>query len=117
MGSASQDLQRLVPGLLATWRGLRLTPEDELRREVIMRLMCDFRLDTAAFGKQHGIPFAKHFADALEALVPMERDGLLSFRGDLLDITPTGRYLIRNICMAFDARLAEKPDHRFSRTV
>ena len=47
----------------------------------------------------------------------MERDDLLSFRGDVITVTPTGRYLIRNICMAFDARLAEKPGHRFSRTV
>ena len=104
-------------GGFATWRGLLLTPEDELRREVIMRLMCDFRLDTADFGKKHGISFGEHFAEALQALVPMERDDLLSFRGDILTITPTGRFLIRNICMAFDARLAEKPGHRFSRTV
>lgn len=101
----------------ATQRGLALTPEDEMRRELIMRLMCDFRLDTAAFGRKHGVAFASHFAGALEALVPMERDGLLALRGDTLEITPTGRYLIRNICMAFDARLAEKPGHKFSRTV
>ncbi|MCC7517693.1 MAG: oxygen-independent coproporphyrinogen III oxidase [Verrucomicrobiae bacterium] len=101
----------------ATQRGILLTPEDEIRREAILRLMCDFRLDTAAFGEKHGISFPAHFADALEALVPMERDGLLAFHGNLLEITPTGRYLIRNICMAFDARLAEKPGHPFSRTV
>jgi len=104
-------------GELATQRGILLTPEDELRREVILRLMCDFRLDTAAFGKRHGIAFGEHFAEALEALVPMERCRGESRTGDTIDVTPTGRYLIRNICMAFDARLAEKPGHKFSRTV
>ena len=104
-------------GKLPVWRGLCLTDEDVLRREVIMRLMCDFELRFEELQQRHGIDFTTHFAAALEALRPMERDGLLEIGAEAIRITPTGRFLIRNVCMSFDAYLDGAGRGRYSKTV
>lgn len=90
---------------LATYRGYRVTPEDRLRRDVIMQLMCHFHLDVADVERRHGVDFATTFADALDALAPMEDDGLVTLRPESIHVNPTGRLLIRNVAMAFDAYL------------
>jgi oxygen-independent coproporphyrinogen III oxidase len=101
----------------ATCRGLRLSPEDHLRRDVIHRLMCDFRLDKAEVEKRHGIDFDRHFAAELEDLEPLAEDGLVELGAESLEVTPLGRLLVRNVAMAFDGYLAEAPAVRYSRTV
>ncbi len=106
----------LAGGNLPVERGLILTPEDELRRHVIMRLMCDFRLDYRAVGEAWGLDFSRHFARALESLAEMEDDGLVLRREDSLEVTPQGRLFIRNAAMAFDAYL-QQGEGRHSRTV
>lgn len=101
----------------ATQRGILLSDEDILRREVIMRLMCDFALDMKAIGQRFHLDFESHFADALTALQPMIADGLMRREGDRLVVTPTGRLLVRNLCMPFDAYLKPGDGQRFSRTI
>ncbi len=97
-------------GVFPVFRGYRLSDEDHLRRQVIMRLMCDFRLDYPAFEEQFGIDFREHFADALAQLAEMEADGLVELREDGLTVLPAGRLLIRNIAMAFDEYLQKKKE-------
>ncbi|MDR2463176.1 MAG: oxygen-independent coproporphyrinogen III oxidase [Verrucomicrobiales bacterium] len=100
----------------AVARGIRLTDDDVLRREVIMRLMCDFELDTLAVGEKFKIDFFKYFAASCSALKPLVADGLLVVSGGKITVTPTGRFLIRNIAMCFDAYLKARRQ-RFSKTV
>ena len=102
---------------LATQRGIQLSQDDLLRREVIMRLLCHFELDPHAIEEKFKINFSSYFADALQALQPMEADGLVRCQKDKIVITPIGHLLIRNICMPFDAYLKTKPNQKFSRTV
>jgi oxygen-independent coproporphyrinogen-3 oxidase len=107
----------LDAGRLPVERGILLTDEDLLRRDVITRLMCDFRLDPADFEARYGIDFKVHFRDALTAFEGFIVDGLLEKRGGSYVVTPAGRLLIRNIAMPFDAYLGTKEGERFSRTV
>ncbi len=93
-------------GRLPVERGVVLTAEDRIRRDLIVELMCHFRIDTAAFSARHGIDFHSHFARELETLETMAAEGLLELRPSAIQVTPRGRFLIRNICMAFDAYLA-----------
>ncbi|MCP5050721.1 MAG: oxygen-independent coproporphyrinogen III oxidase, partial [bacterium] len=58
-------------------KGLIMTPGDNLRRELIMDLFCNFYLDTTALEKKFQIDFFQHFAAELEVLKPMENDGLI----------------------------------------
>jgi len=94
-----------------------LTREDGIRRETIMRLMCDLELDYEAMSKRLGIDFPEHFAGEIGSFDDMEADGLVSREGGKLAITGTGRLLIRNIAMRFDAYRKPEREGTFSRTI
>ncbi len=89
-------------GRLPIEKGYAPSPEDRLRRAVIMRLICDFRLDGNRVGKEWDIDFTQHFQAEMSRLAEMERDGLLTLRGNGIEVSAKGRLLIRNICMVFD---------------
>lgn len=98
-------------------RGYFLTEEDKLRRETIMRVMCDLSLNYDEMSKILGINFATHFAAELASLDDLESDGLLRRNEAGLEISDTGRLFIRNIAMRFDNTLAPVAERRHSRTV
>jgi oxygen-independent coproporphyrinogen III oxidase len=95
-------------GRLPVFRGIELSRDDLIRRDVITRLICHFELSTPDVEHRWGIDFADYFALSLERLVPMADDGLLALDAGTIRVLPRGRLLIRNICMAFDAYLAAK---------
>ena len=108
----------LMAGRFATARGLAMSADDVLRRRVIMDVMSHFRLDKREVERRFGIDFDRTFGDALKALEPMADDGLVSIGPDVIEVTPMGRFLVRNIAMVFDAYLAEPSvATRYSRTV
>ena len=47
----------------------------------------------------------------------MAADGLIALNNDQLTVLPAGRLLVRSVCMAFDAYLAQQPRQRFSRVI
>ncbi len=98
-------------------RNYVLTPEDEIRRTTIMRLMCDLGLDYPAMSKALGINFKEHFAKEIASLDEMEADGLLVKTPEGIAITDLGRLLIRNIAMKFDEYLPKQTERRFSKTI
>ncbi len=103
---------------LAIFRGVVLTEDDELRRDVIMKLMSNFVLDLPALEAQWGIDFHEYFADELARLQDMAADGLLTLREKGLEVLPRGRLLIRNIAMVFDAYLKQpRKPARYSRVI
>jgi oxygen-independent coproporphyrinogen-3 oxidase len=104
-------------GKLPVFRGIRLSRDDELRRDVITRLICNFTLDFGAVEKQWDINFRDYFASELERLAGMVGDGLLEIRDSGIQVLPVGRMLIRNICMVFDAYLKDAGGQRFSRVI
>ena len=95
-------------GRLPVFRGIELNRDDELRRDVITRLICHFRLDFADVERHWNINFADYFATSLPKLDGMVQDGLLEVDSAGIRVLPKGRLLIRNICMAFDAYLDTK---------
>ena len=102
----------------ALWRGLAMTEDDCLRREVIKMLICNFKLDYPTIEQQFDIDFASYFAEDLQLLVPFERDGLVERDEQGIRVTPRGRLLIRNICMCFDIYLRQQArTQQFSRVI
>ncbi|EDY83723.1 oxygen-independent coproporphyrinogen III oxidase [Verrucomicrobiia bacterium DG1235] len=95
----------LDEGNIPLEKGYLLTRDDQIRREVIMRLMCDLELDFDARGKANGIDFSDYFGGEVESLRALEQDGLVAFTGTGLKVTPLGRLLIRNVASRFDGYL------------
>jgi oxygen-independent coproporphyrinogen-3 oxidase len=98
----------LDAGRLPVFRGIELTRDDLIRRDMITRLICHFELDIPSAEAAWDIRFDEYFADALMKLRDMAGDGLLEVDAHKIRILPRGRLLVRNICMAFDAYLATK---------
>jgi oxygen-independent coproporphyrinogen-3 oxidase len=94
-----------------------VTDEDKIRRETIMRTMCDLSLDFAAMSQKLGINFEQHFEKELATLAPFAADGLVKFQATGLEITDAGRLFIRNIAMCFDNTLAPAGERRHSKTI
>jgi oxygen-independent coproporphyrinogen III oxidase len=105
-------------GRLPIWSGYVLSPDDRIRRQTIMRLMCDFELNYAAMSRNLDIEFDRYFATELESLHDLEDDGLIELSSGGLRVTSTGRLLVRVIAMRFDQFLTtRKSEHVYSRTI
>lgn len=102
----------------ALWRGLALTADDCLRRDVIKTLICHFALDFEPIEQAWQIDFEHYFAQDLALLQPLINDGLVDRHQKGLQVTAKGRLLIRNICMCFDSYLRQKARmQQFSRVI
>ena len=103
----------------ALWRGIELTQDDLIRREVIKELMCNFSLDMERIESQFNINFRSYFAQDLELLHTFIQDGLVSIQDNKILVVATGRLLIRNICMSFDLYLRQKQQRKkqFSKVI
>jgi oxygen-independent coproporphyrinogen-3 oxidase len=110
----------LDEGRLPVFRGMRLSEDDQLRADLIQRLMCQGEVPTGALERRYAIDFHAYFADALERLQPLVDDGLVRIEAGRITVTSQGRLLLRNIAMCFDHYLdqpiaAAAP--RFSRAI
>ena len=106
----------LDAGGLPFERGLILSEEDRIRRQVIMRIMCDRRIDYADLSRRLGVDFPVRFAREIDSLADLEANGLLTRTPGGFIVTGVGALLIRIIAMRFDAYLNKGP-RRFSKTV
>lgn len=87
---------------IALSKGLVMTRDDCLRRDVIKALICNFKLDYAPFEQDYQIDFTTYFAEDLALLTPLAEDGLVEITDKGIYVSPKGRLLIRNICLCFD---------------
>ena len=112
------EYDRLISqNILPVFKGVELDDDDKLRRAVITHTICHFELTFAAIEQEFSINFSDYFAKELQALVPMQADGLLTVSATGIQVLPAGRLLIRNICMVFDKYLAQKQQHQFSKVI
>jgi len=98
----------LRAGRLPIARGIALSADDRRRRAVIERLMCDRRVDLAAFGGDD--------LSELNRLAAMAADGLVEIDGSRVAITDAGRPFMRTVCAVFDRYLVPEAG-RYSRAV
>jgi oxygen-independent coproporphyrinogen-3 oxidase len=95
----------IAAGRLATVRGVRLTAEDRLRREIIERLMCDLEVDLAAVAGRHG-RIAADFEGELARIAPLAQHGLATVSAGVVSVPEHARPYVRHVCAAFDSYLA-----------
>jgi len=106
--------QRVEAGELPIHRGHVLDAEDQVLRRHILNLMTRLqtRWDAAADSTDY-------LSDIGERLAEPAADGLIELERGGCRVTEKGRPFLRNICMAFDARLARRTPEKllFSRTI
>jgi oxygen-independent coproporphyrinogen-3 oxidase len=105
-------------GSFATQLGYRMSFDDEVRKFVIMRLMCDLMLKKSEIEAKFRICFDEYFAGSLISLEPLIEDGLVVSSASQLIVTSLGRLFLRNIAMCFDAYRSTSTVHPvYSKTV
>lgn len=103
---------------IALHKGLTMSQEDCLRRDVIKQLICNFKLDYQPIEKQYDIDFKTHFSEDLALLIPLAKDCLLDIGENGIQVSAKGRLLIRNICLCFDTYSREQAKRQqFSRII
>jgi oxygen-independent coproporphyrinogen III oxidase len=114
----SQYYDALNQGRLPIERGLALSRDDKLRRDVIMALMCQGRVEFDAIEKAHGIVMRDTFAGEFERLATLAQQGLVQVEAGAIQVTPVGWYFVRAVAMLFDRYLNRgATQERFSRIV
>jgi oxygen-independent coproporphyrinogen-3 oxidase len=110
---------RVDDGTAATNVGYRMTTDDHIRKETIMQLMCHLEIDKRAIERKFGVDFEEYFAADIPKLDVFIAENLLENNTDKIKIVGSGKLIIRNVAMCFDAYLEkmmrEKPV--FSKTV
>jgi oxygen-independent coproporphyrinogen III oxidase len=103
--------------LLPIMRGIKLSDDDILRREIITQLICHFQLDMQEIERRINIDFQSYFAQELSELYDIAADGLIKIHDNVISVLPVGRLLIRNVCMVFDRHLRESREQRYSKVI
>ena len=109
--------QLLSQDKLPVFKGVTLDEDDKCRAEIITQLICNFQLTFSQIERVYAISFDEYFRAEIEALKPMEEDGLLNLTEEGIEVLSAGRFLIRNICMVFDKYLAQKHQQQFSKVI
>ncbi len=103
-------------GRLPIARGWKRTFDDEVRRRVILSLMCLSRLSFQELSQRFGIEHDRYFQSALPHLSRLTEQGLIRPSADGYEVTALGRFFVRNIALVYDAYLP-RMSGTFSRTV
>ena len=98
-------------GELAYERGMELDDDDVLRADVIQALTCYGRIDVKKIEAEHHIDFWTYFLDTLAPLARMSADGLVQVEPNEVTLTPSGRVLVRAVCVLFDRYRREENRH------
>lgn len=109
--------ERLDEGKLPVERGLTLSADDILRRDVVMTLMCSVPLEYRAIEQRHGIDFARYFDRELKALAPLAEAELVQLSDDGIRILPKGRLFVRAVAMTFDKYLGQPSAASYSKLI
>lgn len=108
----------LDEGRLPVKKVLLLNDEDQLRRKVIMDIMCRGEIRYRKFFVETGIDFEAAFSSELENLNPLESDGLLKIDKTGFRVTSRGRLFLRNVAMVFDGYIRKKKGRpSYSKTI
>ena len=80
--------------------------------------MCHDGLSINDFENSHGISFKTYFQNELLNLAPLVQDGLVYIDDEDIEITGSGRLLLRSVAMVFDRYLRSgEGDDRYSRAI
>lgn len=104
----------VAAGNIPIYRGHMLTEEDQILRRHVLNIMTrgETKWSEAAL-------YTDHLEEVPAKLAEPVKDGLMTLGKHSAKVTEAGKPFLRNLCMAFDARLARKEPHGqvFSQTI
>jgi oxygen-independent coproporphyrinogen III oxidase len=116
--------ERVEKGEIPVFRGHLLNAKEQTIRQHILDLMCHFETivppsDEAQVNKENPEEWAQIYTGIKERLKGLEADGLIHWKGNVLQVTALGAPFVRNVCMAFDLDLLqhEQREKLFSKTI
>lgn len=99
-------------------RGLALSHDDLLRRAVIMTIMCQGEIQYESIEIAYMINFKEYFSNIWDALIILEKLGLLEMDDSGIQVTNRGWFFVRAIAMLFDRYLqTDRNRARFSKII
>lgn len=112
-------MQRVRETGRAVVRGYQLNKSEQIIRQVINEVMCNYYVDFKEIAQQFDTSLdevysaLKFSVDKIQAFID---DGLLQYDNEILQVVGQGRFVVRNIAMVFDP-LLEKKIGSYSKTV
>jgi oxygen-independent coproporphyrinogen-3 oxidase len=97
-------LGAIAQSRLPVARGIEISADDRLRRDVIEQIMCRLHADLRQIAEFHGGDF-ESLVQAKSILAPMQADGLITWHGSVVEVLPAGRPFVRSVAAAFDTYL------------
>ncbi|MDE2416531.1 MAG: oxygen-independent coproporphyrinogen III oxidase [Burkholderiales bacterium] len=99
-------------------RGLALSRDDLVRRAVIMALMCQGHVLFESVDLAYLVDFRTYFAKEIEALQPLEEQGMVVVDGQGIQVTAQGWFFVRAVAMVFDKYLqTDRTRAKFSKII
>lgn len=97
---------------LAMVKGYSLSADDEIRADVIQKIMCQREIKFSEVSQKHHIYFEQYFFSELTELKTMVVDGLVRISDSGFYITDKGCLLLRNVAMVFDRYLVDQREQK-----
>lgn len=119
----SKDIEDYVStvlsGALPVRKGYALTPRERVAKEVIERLMCNYRIDFSEIARTLGITLDElkdclHYDAA--RLAEMQEDGIIAMEQETLCMTEAGHPYVRNVAAELDPMM-QNTDRKFSKPI
>ncbi len=112
-------IQSINQGLLPIEKGYTLSKEEKVIKGMIENIMCNKVLNINEVALRFGMSIDElyeltHFTET--KLRDFEMDQLLRFQNNVIEITPTGSFFIRNIAASFDPKFETK-EQTYSKSV
>ena len=89
----------IAEGRVPLWRAAVLTPDEELRRDVMFSFKNSPLLNLPLFRSHHGVSPVDAYPTEFEELVQL---GLVDIGTDTVRLTPKGRLVVEEIACRFD---------------
>lgn len=112
-------MERIEKDGRAVVRGYKLNRDEQIIRQVINEVMCNYFVDFKQVARDFNTSVNNVYQTvefSIDKIQPFINDSLLELKDDKLTVKGQGRFVIRNIAMAFDPALRQGKG-QYSKTV
>lgn len=102
-------------GKFPVFRGYKLNKDEQIRRDIMEKIICYDRIDFDEIEKRYGINFKEHFEYELNSFGELIQDGIIELSDRELTVTPTGTLFHRHVCTVFDELLRKGKGYKHAR--